>query len=176
MLILVSTSVLLNPGKSILLLDTHTNSNIHQVVPESCGWLKWHCLYMLVLEYIYTHGTPEWFAVRMSARCRCVNTLYIMHRRVLALRLARGAHSSWLSIPVTLLVLRQRLQMYRAMQGCTSFSSFCMLWCVWWFYTAEAYSKCGLTLRPVIRVLMVWDDNLRFLHKIPPIIVCYLPR
>ncbi len=36
-----------------------------------------------------------------------------MHRRrVLALRVARGTHSSWLIIPVTLLVLCQRLHTY----------------------------------------------------------------
>ena len=66
---------------------------------------------MLPLEYISTHGARprEWCAARMSARESKGRlpayraTLYIMHRRMLALRVARGTHSSWLSIPVTLL-------------------------------------------------------------------------
>ena len=49
---------------------------------------------MLILEYISTHGTPEWCAVRMSAReskgpLPAYEQLYIIHRRVLALRVAR---------------------------------------------------------------------------------------
>ena len=68
---------------------------------------------MLILEYISTHGTPEWCAARMSARESKGRLLAyeqpctIMHRRVLALRVARETHSSWLSIPVTLVVLTE---------------------------------------------------------------------
>ena len=38
---------------------------------------------------------------------------------------------------------------------------------MWGSHTAEAYSKCGLTKA-------VWDDNLRFLRKMPSVLFALL--
>ena len=72
-------------------------------------------------------GLGGWMTATES-KDRLPATLYIMHRRVLALRVARGIHSSWLSIPVTLLVLCQRLQTYWAARRCTISSGGCTCW------------------------------------------------
>ena len=39
---------------------------------------------------------------------------------------------------------------------------------------AEAYSKCGLTKAWLACTLTVWDDNFRFLRKIPKVLFALL--
>ena len=56
---------------------------------------------MLILEYISTHGTPEWCAARMSARGSKGPLPAYEQLCTSCTGVARGTHSSWLSISVT---------------------------------------------------------------------------